>query len=152
MIIKKITFLVLPVILTNLTTSVAAHATSLIVDSKQDKNNSELLTESTTTYQLGDELLQSAKNTIDELNEASQVKQVLVDDKEVYMYHFPSANLDETNTPVPTYAVYTNNGIPSAIRERKKVPESSSLLSLIAFTGLFIKINQQMNKGFNPPL
>ncbi|HAG80598.1 MAG TPA: hypothetical protein DCL61_05370 [Cyanobacteria bacterium UBA12227] len=150
MIIKKIIFLVLASILTNLTTFATAHATSLIVDSEQDENNSSLLTESTTSDKLEDKLLEYAKNTINELNEASQVTQVVVDDREVYIYHSFSANLNQTNTSVPAYAVYTNRRTPTVILQRKKVPDSSSLLSLIAFAGLFIKINQQTSKGLNP--
>jgi hypothetical protein len=155
MIIVKVPFLVSAIVLTNLAAPVPANATSLVVDSEQDKNKSELLTVSTTSYELGNKLLQEAKNTINELNEASQVTQVIVEDREVYMYRFSSANpsatnASETNTSVPTYAVYTNRWLSPVISQRKKVPESSSLLSLIAFTGLFIKINQHVNKGFNP--
>jgi hypothetical protein len=142
MIIKKISYLAPTIVAINLIASIPANATSLALNPQPDSNSSGFLPEPVTRYEMEDQLLAEVKSTINELNEATTVTQVIIDDREVYMYNYPSTNSATANIPIPTSEVYTNIWTAPGLPQRKKVPEASSLLGLIAVGALLFVVNQ----------
>jgi hypothetical protein len=75
------------------------------------------------------ELLQGAKRQLEEITEASNFAQNTVDRTTYYIYN-TSPSQDDTQT-----SIYTNTWKPADPPPKRKIPEPSALLGLIAISG-----------------
>ncbi|MFH7030552.1 MAG: PEP-CTERM sorting domain-containing protein [Heteroscytonema crispum UTEX LB 1556] len=101
----------------------------------QDKTDTSNLI--TTNDLTKDQLLQEAKRNVEQITEASNFTQNTVDGTTYYIYNSPPSQ-DDTTDPgnkQPQTSIYTNTWKSAEPAPRRKIPEPSALLGLIAISG-----------------
>jgi hypothetical protein len=83
------------------------------------------------------QLLQKAESNIQEITQASEVSSEIIDGKTFYKYH------GDTNINKNTHT-YTNTWKAPASPPKRKIPEPSTILGLIAIASLFVTQRQKM--------
>lgn len=88
------------------------------------------------------QLLQKAESNIQEITQASEVSNEIIDGKIFYKYH-----LGDTKSKTKETLTYTNTWKPPASPPKRKIPEPSTILGLIAIASLFVTQRKKMKIG-----
>ncbi|NEU73238.1 PEP-CTERM sorting domain-containing protein [Hassallia byssoidea VB512170] len=83
------------------------------------------------------QLLQKAESNIEEIIQASEVSSETIDGKTFYKYHGDTNKAKNTDT-------YTNTWKAPASPPKRRIPEPSTILGLIAIASLFVTQRQKM--------
>jgi hypothetical protein len=104
---------------------------------QEQTDNSDLITTNDLTK---DELLQGVKRDVEEITEASNFTQYTIGDTTYYKYYSPPSPDDTTDSGnrQPEINIYTNTWKPADPPAKRKIPEPSALLGLIAISGWLI--------------
>ncbi|MBD0261724.1 MAG: PEP-CTERM sorting domain-containing protein [Tolypothrix sp. Co-bin9] len=86
------------------------------------------------------QLLQKAETSIQEIIQASEVSSETIDGKTFFIYH------GDTNI-TPNTHTYTNTWKAPASPPKRKIPEPSTILGLIAIASLFVTQRQKIKIG-----
>jgi len=87
------------------------------------------------------QLLQKAESNIEEITQASEVSNEIIDGKTFYKYQLGDTNINK-NTHT-----YTNTWKAPASPPKRKIPEPSTILGLIAIASLFVTQRKKMKIG-----
>ncbi|MGI2905928.1 PEP-CTERM sorting domain-containing protein [Tolypothrix sp. VBCCA 56010] len=85
------------------------------------------------------QLLQKAESNIQEITQASEVSNEIIDGKTFYRYH-----LGDTKYKTKETLTYTNTWKAPASPPKRRIPEPSTILGLIAIASLFVTQRQKM--------
>lgn len=105
-----------------------------------DLNKQGILAGKYTTGNQVSQLLQKAESNIEEITQASEVSNEIIDGKTFYKYH------GDTNINKNTHT-YTNTWKAPASPPKRKIPEPSTILGLIAMGSLFVTQRKKMKIG-----
>ncbi|WP_089125899.1 PEP-CTERM sorting domain-containing protein [Tolypothrix sp. NIES-4075] len=85
------------------------------------------------------QLLQKLESNIQEITQASEVSNEIIDGKTFYKYH-----LGDTKSKTKETLTYTNTWKAPASPPKRKIPEPSTILGLIAIASLFVTQQRKM--------